>query len=278
MAWREKRLDGGADEVMAHFMALAKNAALAFRGMPNAKWPLRSSIDRLLDVAVPPEAPYEECLAFERRAIQLFQAEGPAHLPLYELNLLQNPVTTLTVMQHYGAPTRLLDWTHSPWVALFFAVRDVVTREAKGTPPDGAVYHFDVRNFDVSVSQDWPEPIERFKRGEHEELFGADPTSPAWLSKVHNLFGLDPRMSAQRGFFTICSRLRVDQGQLFETIAGRHGFECVRLVIPGSVKLGVLAQLEAMSISARTLFPGLPGLGEAIAIELAAHGSERLLD
>ena len=44
---------------------------------------------------------------------------------------------SLVKMQHYGLPTRLLDMTRNPLVALFFACADETTRDS-----DGAVYVF----------------------------------------------------------------------------------------------------------------------------------------
>lgn len=35
---------------------------------------------------------------------------------------LEERLTTLSIMQHYGSPTRFLDWTYSPFIAAFFAL------------------------------------------------------------------------------------------------------------------------------------------------------------
>ena len=49
----------------------------------------------------------------------------------------QNQFDTISIAQHHGLPTRLLDWTSSPLVALYFCVRSLAQE-------DGCIYTFEV--------------------------------------------------------------------------------------------------------------------------------------
>ncbi len=58
---------------------------------------------------------------FKKETQRYFGALERAHL-LQQENHLQ--IQSAAVMQHYCGPTRLLDWSYSPFVALFFAAID----------------------------------------------------------------------------------------------------------------------------------------------------------
>lgn len=83
-----------------------------FRGQMCASWPLRPTIERHVPVA--------DLLAAELKMYDDFR--GRAHLYTNVLPKWDDDVSWLASMQHHGIPTRLLDWTYSPLVALFFAV------------------------------------------------------------------------------------------------------------------------------------------------------------
>jgi hypothetical protein len=80
-------------------------------------WPLATSLERVLgkwdiDIQNGPE--------IERLIIRDFKRRhgGQDH------TIIRDTLYCLTVLQHHGAPTRLLDWTYSPYVAAKFAIED----------------------------------------------------------------------------------------------------------------------------------------------------------
>lgn len=93
-----------------------RSKAWIFRGQERAEWPLASSLERALEAR---GIPLEKAPEIERQIIRDFRRryEGP------QFDLIQeDTLYCMAVMQHHGAPTRLLDWTYSPYVAAKFAL------------------------------------------------------------------------------------------------------------------------------------------------------------
>ncbi|MFN8133114.1 MAG: FRG domain-containing protein [Solirubrobacteraceae bacterium] len=111
-------LDSWADFVREFALNAAPN--WIFRGHADATWQLVTSLQRAF--AARGIADLAERAAFENSAIGFFQERARLHLEQVpdEHDLLG----WLGVMQHYGAPTRLQDWTQSPFVAAYFAYRE----------------------------------------------------------------------------------------------------------------------------------------------------------
>ena len=108
-----------------------------FRGQANASWDLTPSLLRCLkDLEVPHEQTCWHATDIESKASERFwkaarQRTSPENLPRER----SDRVDWWALMQHHGCPTRLLDWTRSPYVALYFAVNQQFNS-------DGAVWAF----------------------------------------------------------------------------------------------------------------------------------------
>jgi hypothetical protein len=81
-------------------------------------WPLTSSLERSLSSR---NVEFDDAPAIEKRIIRDFRRRyGGSDEALVNNDLLY----CLSVMQHHGAPTRLTDWTYSPYVAAKFAAEN----------------------------------------------------------------------------------------------------------------------------------------------------------
>src|SRR4026209_85575 len=88
----------------------------AFRGQGDAKWPLRSALSRHIIVS---KVCRDAWPLQEERIRRIFERKSHLHLTRPPGD---DELEWLALMQHHGAPTRLLDFTWSPYVAAFFAL------------------------------------------------------------------------------------------------------------------------------------------------------------
>jgi hypothetical protein len=163
-------------------------------------------------------------------------------------------------MQHHGAPTRLLDWTYSPFVAAYFAVE-------QSPSTDAAVFLAHINTLGRSFAQAFhPTGIK------NEQL--RDPTI------AHHLAACIPpkrsiRLVAQQGLFTLSSHVLGDHGKLIEDSPPPGQNPHRKFIIPKKLKTEMLAHLRTMGIGAHSLFPGIDGLGRSTA-EIAIIGATHL--
>lgn len=254
-------------EVMGHSLS---DRLVAYRGQANASKPLQSSLDRILD----PNMDYTDRLAEEQAVLTEFNTRAPEFLGANENSdlrqvLADNQLLAFTVLQHYGAPTRLLDWTRSPWVALYFAA---VSDHDK----DGAVWWFNQRAFEAEVHKAWAKhDMERFRRprefgGEidpNKTAFNVD--GPAWITAWYSLLPFR-RMEIQQGFFTVAGRLGLNHDDL---IANTLIDPAPRvLVVPARLKKNALSLLRKMGIHAQSLdYPGADKVGQNLTRKLESR-------
>jgi hypothetical protein len=166
----------------------------------------------------------------------------------------------LALAQHHGLPTRLLDWTYSPLVALHFA-----TERSETIDQDGVVWCVDY----VGAKGLLPEKLQRSLSREGSDVFtpellGSEIGSLeelATLSDEPSLIFLEPpaldeRIVAQYALFSLLTK---PEAEMDDWVC-KHRALCRRVQLPAAVKLEIRDKLDQANITERVLYPGLDGL------------------
>ena len=229
-------------------------APYVMRGQANQEWPLSSSLHRLFPEAVTAEA----ALAVEQYSLNEFQAQAHLHLSGAALpNSFPHPGLPewWALMQHHHAPTRLLDWTRSPYVAAYFAIEQ---------EPEKAGAIFVVHSPTASKMF-----LDAFPKGQVNNDQLRDPNGPQVLMFWEPAKKSD-RYVAQQGFFSLNVNILGPHDELIArqcedakiSFPKKMFFE--KWVIPADLKPNFLRKLRAMNIAAHSLFPGIDGLGRSL--------------
>ena len=221
----------------------------AFRGLSTDTYPLETSLMRLRG----------EFAEVEEHLLRQFSKYAYRYIPEEH-----NEWHWLSVAQHYGLPTRLLDWSYSPDVALHFATCNTGTYDK-----NGAVWKVNYKKIHERLPPKYRGIVEDKKtwilttsilQSMFKDLQELDA-----VGRVKGDFflffeppSIDQRLFNQFAYFSIGSRpdLAID------TWLQGHPDVWYKIVIPKELKWEIRDKLDQMNMSERTLFPDLNGLAQ----------------
>jgi hypothetical protein len=166
----------------------------------------------------------------------------------------------MTLAQHHGLPTRLLDWTYSPFAAMHFA-----TSETDKYDVDGVIWKVDF----VEANHRLPEPLisqleaanaNAFTVGMLEralpDVRSFDKLASDTLVVLFEPPSIDARIVNQFALFSFMSSPNAS----LEDWLAKHPGLFRRIIIPKELKWEIRDKLDQANITERMLFPGLDGL------------------
>ena len=217
----------------------------AFRGLSDAAFRLETSLIRL-------EGGFA---VLERHLLRNFSKY--AHRNVVEMDSVWH---WLSVAQHYGLPTRLLDWTYSPFVAMHFATANIEKFDI-----DGVVWAVNY----LKAHQLLPGLLKEQLDAEGANVFtvGMLSKSVCSLQELDDLASedfvvffeppsMDDRIVNQFAFFSVMS----ESSAVLDVWLEKHPDLWRKIIIPAELKWEIRDKLDQANITERVLFPGLRGL------------------
>lgn len=153
----------------------------------------------------------------------------------------------LSLAQHYGLPTRLLDWTDNPLVALYFATFHSAEELYSYTPLSDAAIYALTSHIHIDSSY-------------HIDPFSIDETLEFRAPIISE------RVSNQSGLFTV----HCNPGKPLDT-EKLHKF-----IIPGKLKREIIEKLSLLGFREETIYPGLDGIAKTIKMKYYKETVSRL--
>ncbi len=262
-----------------------------FRGQENPNWELKTSIERTIEFFS--DFDFEKTFGYETQEKWMLY-DFKKKFPLYSNKLpKQNDnFEWLAIMQHYGSPTRLLDFSNSIFVSLYFA-----TANTKNESSVWCLNHSQIRNnlhkkFNLEYSPKIDlRDIINDKHIDFANKFIGETKNLHFLNEK-SLIPLEPnflteRLSKQQGLFLMPTQ---SQSSFTENMIGafnldnltfhktdisdlikfsheielNHNISIIKINIPEEINYETIKYLHDMNINSETLFPGVDGLAKSL--------------
>lgn len=226
-------------------------STFAYRGVSDETYEIQNGISRL-------GKPYP---TMEQNLLKQFKKYAHKHVVERDTEW-----HWLSIAQHHGLPTRLIDWTYSPLVALHFATEDL-SKFSK----DAAVWKVNYSQaHDILQAKESKSLKELGARIFNvDSLHSTIPDLKA-LDSLHAtsydvaIFfeppGIDERIVNQFAYFSALSDPYMSMNEWFEKPHVKGKVDVTKIIIPNTLKLEIRDKLDQCNFTERVLFPGLDGL------------------
>ncbi len=241
-------------ELIEGFYTEDKSRTLWFRGVSDSSFSLVPSLYRKIPVGLSYPDRDSRLKEMEKQIVRMFIDSG---YPFIEKSIISDKWNLLFLMQHHGSPTRLLDWTISPLISLYFSV-------SANLDSDGAVWILDPKRFnhtnnsgDVNsntiYSVDDPQ-LEAYKVENIRKV------PPVCIHAAYN----NQRIVSQRGVFLLFGTDPFYLDEFFPSSLNITSKILQKVVISSAAKKKVSSLLTKFGYSHGHLFPGLEGISTDI--------------
>ncbi|MHB8789039.1 MAG: FRG domain-containing protein [Desulfobulbaceae bacterium] len=220
-----------------------------YRGQSDESWELESSLHRAFKesqkINESGTGKWKSINSYEHEKVMIDKFKCNAHLYLSHLPKENDLLSWLSIMQHYGAPTRLLDFTFSSYIALFFALED-----GEGDASIYCINHHAIKNDD-------------------DEYFGKDRLE-VYSTILDNkregnicLFAFEPtfsnqRLLSQQGLFVATNTLLFTHEEILEKYELEDN-NVIKIIIPARLRYSGLRKLNQLNINSAIIYPGIDG-------------------
>jgi hypothetical protein len=241
----------------------------------------QATIQRLLEkISEMRQDKFAKALVKEIERNVLFYRKAYSHISSPEN---QDRVKVYFTAQHHGLPTRLLDWSFNPLIALYFACEQAMDTRDK----DGCFYVMDTKKLKFDGEDTFVSIESAFGIGqiEQQQIFMKDFITNFLFAELKSRFSrpvfnsivpviperLTKRIIAQASRFTFHPPILIDeQAQANEdvtitSLGQEPATECLtKFIVPQNKKDGILEDLMRLDIHRYSLFPDLDNLGKYI--------------